>query len=52
MVQAACINFFEKVIGISIPIKISAINFDLTNEQKEMLISNGENAANVYFDKI
>ena len=42
-------NFFEKVICIPIPIKVNAVNFDLSQDKKDLLIKAGEDAANEYF---
>lgn len=47
-------NFFKNVICISIPIpiKISAVDFDLSQEKKDILIKAGEDAANEYFNHV
>lgn len=45
-------NFFRNVICIKIPIKISAVDFDLSQEKKDILIKSGEDAANEYFNHV
>lgn len=45
-------NFFRNVICIQIPIKISAVDFDLSQEKKNILIKAGEDAANEYFNHV
>lgn len=45
-------NFFRNVICINIPIKISAVDFDLSQEKKDILIKAGEDAANEYFNHV
>lgn len=45
-------NFFENVICIQMPIKISAIDFDLSHEKKDILIKAGEDAANEYLNYV
>lgn len=42
-------NFFNRTICIPMPFNVSAVNFDLPKEQKDLLIKAGEDAANEYF---
>lgn len=43
-------NFFDNVICITIPIKISPVNFDINKEQRDLLIEAGESSASQYFN--
>ena len=45
-------NFFKNIICIQIPIKISAVDFDLNQEKKDILIKAGKDAANEFFREI
>lgn len=42
-------NFFENIIAITLPFNISAVNFDLEKEKKDLLMKAGKDAANKYF---
>lgn len=42
-------NFFKETIIIELPIAVSAIDFDLSDENKSILVTAGYNAANDFF---
>lgn len=44
-------NFFDKVICIPMPFNVNAVNFDLEQEKKDLLIKAGEDTANEYFSQ-
>ena len=45
-------NFFENIITITLPFNVSAVNFDLEKEKKDLLINVGRDAANKYFSLV
>lgn len=45
-------NFFRNIICVKLPFKVNAVNFDLPQEQKDLLVKAGEDAAKEYFNLV